>query len=161
MKGKVITALTVGLILPGLLLAGNLKQDRRMAGKRARLQQPILSILDEGQAEEWSKLRLTFEKQRNEISAKLKNSRLELQHLMKSSRLPDEKEVGKLQNDVLQYSNQLQRLRIEQQLALRNILTDEQWAELKDMKKRQRSRPMLNRMRDHRSRHHQIMRRFH
>ena len=157
MKRKVITSIVLGFLLPGILMAQGFQRGKKGFGKMPRNQQELQSILDDEQAEQWSEIKLKFQKERNELRTKLQNARLDLKHLMGSSRLPDEKEVDKLSGNVAEYSSQLHQLGTEQQLAFRGILSDEQWAEIQEMKKgtkkMRRGRATLNRMR------HQCLRR--
>jgi hypothetical protein len=92
MTNKIILFAVIALI-PTVLAA----QNRQMAKgwRAARGQKMILSILNDEQQKQWSDISIRHQKQRNEIEAKLKNTRLDLRQLMDSQRLPDETAVQK------------------------------------------------------------------
>ena len=98
------------------------------------------SVLDESQMKKWEGLRLNFQKERNEIQAKMKNARLDLQQLMKSQRLPDENAVNKKLDELGKLTDQLRRNVHAQQLEFRKLLTDEQWQKVQELRKDMPSR---------------------
>ncbi len=137
MKAKGILVVALALLVPALLMAQPKHHPEKPHHGKMMMGKEILSILNEDQLAKWQDIRIQYEKQRNELQAKLKNARLDLQQILHSQRVPDERKLNQKLDEIAKYSDQLKRSRIAQQIEFRKLLTDEQWEKIKELKKKQ------------------------
>ncbi len=147
MKNKFAFVWLLSMIIPGLLLAQEPPKPKQMHMKMGEKGCAIAAILDQNQQQKWEVLRVNFQKERNEIMAKLKNARLDLQQLMKSQRLPDEGMVSKKLDEIGKLTDQLRRNAHAQKMEFRKLITDEQWQKVQELRKEKPMRHQGMRMR--------------
>lgn len=125
------------LLIPVILFA----QSRQPGNSRSPIQniQAVNSLLDDGQKEKWQKIRIGFQKQRNEIQAKLKNVRIDLNHLLRTQHLPEKNAVNDLLKEIAKFTDQERQIRYEQQLEFRKLISDDQWQKLKELNRKKSS----------------------
>ena len=125
------------LLFPVILFA----QTRQPGNHSSAIQniKAVNSILDDGQKEKWQKIRIGYQKQRNEIQAKLKNVRIDLNHLLTTQHLPEKNTVNDLLKEIAKFTDQERQIRYEQQLEFRKLISDDQWQKLKKMDRKKSS----------------------
>lgn len=133
MRRLLFIFLMVIFVLPSLLFA----QNRQFQQKQNRQKQnPKISILDETQRKEWQSIRIEFQKQKNVLKAKLQNARLDLWQLMNEKRIPDENDVNKKLDEIAKYTKEHQQLSYEKQIEFRKLISDDQWQQIQELKKK-------------------------
>ena len=115
---------------------------------------PPKELLQPDQLKKIEKIRTDFQKQQIELKAKLKVATLELRELLRSARVPNVAKLQKKQAEISKLRAQLAALRLNQQIAVRKILTDDQWKQLQarrmTMWKKRAKRGMHMRMHERR-----------
>ncbi len=118
-------------------------------------QMPPKELLKPEQIQKIQKIRTDFQKQQIELKAKLKIATLELRELMRSARVPNVAKVQKKQAEIAKIRSQIAQNRLNQQIAVRKILTDEQWEKMQAMRvKMWKNRVREGKMRMHERREH-------
>lgn len=133
MKTRTVIIILTCVLVPGVLFSGIQQKDRRYF-KRG-IEDRIMSVLDSAQAKQWAEQRLKFRQEINVLQTSVRNARLELSYLLSSERMPNERAVKNAQGKIDEQTTRLNLKRVEQQLAIRKILTDEQWDKLSEMRK--------------------------
>ncbi len=130
---------------------------------------PIRDLLTPDQRAKIQKIHTNYQKQQIELRAKLKIATLDLRQLLRSARVPDVAKVQKKQAEISKIKAEIAQNRINQQIAVRKILTDEQWkkmqalrAERMKMRVKQGKKGMWHHRRDFREhkrfpKHHPMM----
>ena len=135
MRRLFLLFLMLSFIMPAFLFAQN-RQSQQKRNSRNLNQNPEMSVLDEDQKKEWQKIRIDFQKQKNDLKAKLKNARLDLKQLMNDQRVPDENAVNNKLDEIAGYSLEQQKLSHHQQIKFRKLINDEQWQQIQEFKKK-------------------------
>ena len=119
-KFLVLTVAVLGVLVLVFSLA-YAEHPRRDRGEKAE----ELGLTDE-QMEDMREIRYNFEKTQIGLRAELKTSRLELRHLMMQEK-PSQSEIGKLVDRIADTQKELLEQRVEKKLAMKEILTPDQF----------------------------------
>lgn len=138
MKRYFLHGIILSLVLPALLFAQKPKAVKQKRSSGRQVQQSAVSVLDETQKKQWQEIQLNFQKQQNELVAKIKNARLDLRHLMNSRREPDENALNQKLDEISGYMYEKQKLSFAKQIQFRKLISDEQWQKIQEMKKNRR-----------------------
>lgn len=120
---------------PGQALAP--KAQRFKHGLRKEMREKL--GLTSEQATKLHDLRLEFQKAAVPIRANLKTKRLELRQLMSADR-PDRTAIDRKVSEISNVRSALMKNRIDHQLAVREILSGDQWQKLRDLRSELRTR---------------------
>ncbi len=127
------------LLVPALILAQPAKMSGRECGPgmmhgQTGGHQMLWSKLDlsDAQKEQLASLRLDHEKKCIPLQAEIKLARIELEESIGDN--ASERNIDKAVEQLLKKKNELFKLRIKHRLDMRNVLTDEQKAMLKEMR---------------------------
>ncbi len=101
-----------------------------LVGSAFAQQLPPKDLLKPDQLKKIEKIRTDYQKQQIELKAKLKVATLELRELLRSARVPDVAKVQKKQAEISRIKAQIAANRLNQQIAVRKILTDDQWKKM-------------------------------
>jgi Spy/CpxP family protein refolding chaperone len=112
------------------------EHPRRDRGEKA----DELGLTDE-QMESMREVRYNFQKAQIGLRAELKTSRLELRHLMMEEK-PSQGEISKLVDRIADTQKRLLKQRVDKKLAMKEILTPEQFKKFIKMRGEHRKRKM-------------------
>jgi len=104
------------------------------------------NLLNPDQMAKIEKLRTDFQKQKIELNAKIRVAQLDLREMLRSARVPDISKVDKKQAEILRLKNQLATMRLHHLIAVRKVLTDEQWQKIRQLRGPMMKRGMHKRM---------------
>ncbi|KPL01277.1 MAG: hypothetical protein AMJ91_00520 [candidate division Zixibacteria bacterium SM23_73_3] len=90
--------------------------------------------LTDGQVENIREIQYNFKKTEIGLRAELKTSRLELRHLMMKEN-PSQKEIGRLVDRIAEAQKKVLKQNVDRKLALKEILTPEQFEKFIQMKR--------------------------
>ena len=144
-KFLVLTVVVLGVLVLVFSFA-YAEHPRRDRGEKA----DELGLTDE-QMEDMREIRYNFEKTQIGLRAELKTSRLELRHLMMKEN-PNQGEIGKLVDKIADSQKKLLKQRVDKKLAMKEILTAEQFKKFMMMRGEYGKRRMGDR-RDDRPHH--------
>lgn len=120
-----VVVLGVLVLVFSLAYAENPRRDRWEKAEE-------LGLTDE-QMEDMREIRYNFEKTQIGLRAELKTSRLELRHLMMQEK-PSQGEISKLVDRIAETQKELLRQRVDKKLAMKEILTAEQFKKFMKMR---------------------------
>ncbi len=89
----------------------------------------------------------TFQMDKIDPEARIKKARLEMDHLLSQDSYPDQKATG-LVDEIIAGSSDMIKLGMNKQIAIRKILTPEQWDQLQQMKEKRGRKMMRKRSED-------------
>ncbi len=92
------------------------------------------NLLNPNQKAKIEKLRTDFQKQKIDLNAKIRIAQLDLKEMLRSARVPDLSKVDKKQAEISRLKNQLAALRLHNLIAVRKVLTDEQWQKIQQLR---------------------------
>ena len=104
------------------------------------------SLLNPDQKAKIEKLRTDFQKQKIDLNAKIRIAQLDLKEMLRSARVPDMSKVDKKQAEISRLKNQLATLRLHNLIAVRKVLTDEQWQKIQQFRGKMIKERMRERM---------------
>ncbi|NOY77084.1 MAG: hypothetical protein GXO76_04365 [Calditrichaeota bacterium] len=104
------------------------------------------NLLNPTQKAKIEKLRTDFQKQKIELNAKIRVAQLDLREMLRSSRVPDLSKIDKKQAEISRLKNQMATLRLHHLIAVRKVLTDEQWQKIQQFRGSMMKRNMRDRM---------------
>jgi len=104
------------------------------------------NLLNPDQKAKIEKLRTDFQKQKIDLNAKIRVAQLDLKEMLRSARVPDMKKVDKKQAEISRLKNQLATMRLHHLIAVRKVLTDEQWQKIQALRGKMMKRRMRERM---------------
>ncbi len=104
------------------------------------------NLLNPAQKTKIEKLRTDFQKQKIEITAKIRVAQLDLKEMLRSARVPDMAKVDKKQAEISRLKNQLATMRLHHLIAVRKVLTDEQWQKIQELRGKMMKERMHERM---------------
>lgn len=140
-KFLVLTVVVLGVLVLVFSFA-YAEHPRRDRGEKA----DELGLTDE-QMEDMREIRYNFEKTQIGLRAELKTSRLELRHLMMDEQ-PNQGEINKLVDKIADSQKKLLKQRVDKKLAMKEILTPEQFKKFIKMRGEHRKMRMGDRRGD-------------